>query len=71
VTNDVIGGSDVDQPVLVVNGDHDTKLSTISSFHLAQLLPDVQLSIYPASGRGGIFQHHDVLVAQALNFLRD
>jgi pimeloyl-ACP methyl ester carboxylesterase len=41
------------------------------SFHLAQLLPDVQLSIYPDSSHGGIFQHHDLFVAQALEFLRD
>ncbi len=62
----------MDKPVLVVNGDQDgTMLPTISSFPLAQLLPDVQLSIYPDSGHGGIFQHHDVFVAQALDFLRD
>jgi pimeloyl-ACP methyl ester carboxylesterase len=54
----------VDKPVLVVNGDDDTMLPTVSSFHLAQLLPDVQLSVYPDSGHGGIFQHHDVFVAQ-------
>ena len=65
------GLTTVDKPVLVVNGDDDTMLPTISSFHLAQLLPDVQLSIYPDSGHGGIFQHHDVFVAQALDFLRD
>jgi len=61
----------VDKPVLVVNGDDDTMLPTISSFHLAQLLPDAQLSIYPNSGHGGIFQHHNLFVAQALAFLRD
>jgi pimeloyl-ACP methyl ester carboxylesterase len=33
------GLTDVDKPVLVVNGDDDTMLPTISSFHLAQLLP--------------------------------
>jgi pimeloyl-ACP methyl ester carboxylesterase len=65
------GLTNVDQPVLVVNGDDDTMLPTISSFHLAQLLPDVQLSVYPDSGHGGIFQHHDVFVAQALDFLRN
>jgi pimeloyl-ACP methyl ester carboxylesterase len=65
------GLTNVDKPVLVVNGDDDTMLPTISSFHLAQLLPDAQLSIYPDSGHGGIFQHHDVFVAQALAFLRD
>jgi pimeloyl-ACP methyl ester carboxylesterase len=61
--------TNVHKPVLVVNGDH-TMLPTTSSFHLAQLLPDVQLSIYPDSGHGGIFQHHDLFVAQALDFLR-
>ena len=64
------GLADVDKPVLVVNGDDDTMMPTISSFHLAQLLPDAQLSIYPDSGHGGIFQHHDLFVAQALDFLR-
>jgi pimeloyl-ACP methyl ester carboxylesterase len=66
-----IGLTTVDKPVLVVNGDDDTMLPTISSFHLAQLLPNAELSIYPDSGHGGIFQHHDVFVAQALDFLRD
>jgi pimeloyl-ACP methyl ester carboxylesterase len=61
----------VDKPVLVVNGDDDTMLPTSSSFHLAQLLPDAQLSIYPDSGHGAIFQHHDLFVARALEFLRD
>jgi pimeloyl-ACP methyl ester carboxylesterase len=65
------GLANVDKPVLVVNGDDDTMLPTISSFHLAQLLPDAQLSIYPDSGHGGIFQYHDLFVAQTLDFLRD
>jgi pimeloyl-ACP methyl ester carboxylesterase len=65
------GLTDVEKPVLVVNGDDDTMMPTVSSFHLAELLPDAQLSIYPDSGHGGIFQHHDVFVAQALDFLRD
>jgi pimeloyl-ACP methyl ester carboxylesterase len=64
------GLTSVDKPVLVVNGDDDTMLPTISSFHLAQLLPDAELSIYPDSGHGGIFQHRDVFVTQALEFLR-
>jgi pimeloyl-ACP methyl ester carboxylesterase len=65
------GLTNVDKPVLVINGDDDTMLPTIHSFHLAQLLPDSELSIYPDSGHGGIFQHHDLFVAQALDFLRD
>jgi pimeloyl-ACP methyl ester carboxylesterase len=66
-----VGLTNVDKPVLVVNGDDDTMLPTIGSFHLSQLLPNVQLSIYPDSGHGAIFQHHDLFVAQALEFLRD
>ncbi len=65
------GLTNVDKPVLVVNGDDDTMLPTSSSFILAEMLPDAQLSIYPDSGHGGIFQHHDLFVAQALDFLRD
>jgi pimeloyl-ACP methyl ester carboxylesterase len=65
-----VGLTNVDKPVLVVNGDDDTMLPTSSSLHLAQLLPDAQLSIYPDSGHGGIFQRHDLFVAQALEFLR-
>jgi pimeloyl-ACP methyl ester carboxylesterase len=64
------GLTNVNRPVLVVNGDDDTMLPTISSFHLARLLPNAQLSIYPDSGHGGIFQHHDLFVAQSLGFLR-
>jgi pimeloyl-ACP methyl ester carboxylesterase len=66
-----VGMTNVDKPVLVVNGDDDTMLPTISSFHLAQLLPNVQLSIYPDSGHGAIFQHHDLFVTQALHFLHN
>jgi acetyl esterase/lipase/thioesterase domain-containing protein len=65
------GLANVDKAVLVVNGDDDTMLPTISSLHLARMLPGAQLSIYPDSGHGGIFQHHDLFVAQALEFLRD
>ena len=65
------GLANVDKAVLVVNGDDDTMLPTISSLHLARMLPGAQLSIYPDSGHGGIFQHHDLFVTQALDFLHD
>jgi pimeloyl-ACP methyl ester carboxylesterase len=64
------GLATVAQPVLVVNGDKDIMLPTINSFELAQSLPNAQLSIYPDSGHGGIFQHHALFVPQALEFLR-
>ncbi|MEV6623592.1 alpha/beta hydrolase [Amycolatopsis sp. NPDC051106] len=65
------GLADVDQPVLVVNGDNDTLVPTISSFHLARLLPNATLSIYPDAGHGGIFQYHELFVQQVLDFIRD
>ncbi|MFF4595878.1 alpha/beta fold hydrolase [Amycolatopsis sp. NPDC001319] len=65
------GLATVDKPVLVVNGDNDILVPTISSFHLARLLPDAKLSIYPDAGHGGIFQYHELFVRQVLDFLGD
>jgi pimeloyl-ACP methyl ester carboxylesterase len=65
------GLAGVEQPVLVVNGDDDAMLPTINSFHLAGLLPNAQLSIYPDSGHGAPFQYHDLFVQQVRAFLRD
>jgi pimeloyl-ACP methyl ester carboxylesterase len=61
----------VDKPVLVVNGDDDTMLPTIGSFHLARVAARRPAEHLPDSGHGGIFQHHDLFVTQALDFLRD
>jgi pimeloyl-ACP methyl ester carboxylesterase len=36
---------------------------------LAQRLPNATLRIYPDAGHGGIFQHHDKFVGEALDFL--
>ena len=44
---------------------------TVNSLDLARRLPNNQLSIFPNSGHGGIFQYHDAFVAQALSFLQD
>jgi pimeloyl-ACP methyl ester carboxylesterase len=63
------GLAGVDKPALVVNGDNDIMEPTISSFRLAQLLPDARLAVYPDSGHGGIFQYHELFVRQVLEFL--
>lgn len=65
------GLATVKQPALVVNGDNDTMWPTQGTLQLAELLPDAKLAVYPDAGHGGIFQHHDVFVHQALNFLHD
>jgi pimeloyl-ACP methyl ester carboxylesterase len=61
--------STIQQPVFVVNGDHDRMVPTPNTFDLAKRLPNSQIKIYPDAGHGGIFQFHDEFVAQALEFL--
>jgi len=61
--------SDIQQPTLVANGDHDVMTPTIGSFELSDRLPNAELSIFPDAGHGGIFQYADLFVAQATTFL--
>ncbi|WP_063053996.1 alpha/beta fold hydrolase [Nocardia arthritidis] len=61
--------SRIQHPVLVANGDDDRMVPTSNSFDLAQRLPNATLRIYPDAGHGGIFQHHDKFVGEALDFL--
>ncbi len=63
--------SDVKQPVLVVNGDHDIMAPTINSVELARKLPNAELSIFPDAGHGAIFQYHGAFTEQVLRFLQD
>ena len=61
--------SRITQPVLVANGDHDLMVASSHSADLARRLPNARLTIYPDSGHGGVFQHHDEFVPAALAFL--
>jgi pimeloyl-ACP methyl ester carboxylesterase len=61
--------SRITQPVLVANGDHDLMVASSHSADLARRLPNARLTIYPDSGHGGVFQHHDQFVPAALAFL--
>lgn len=61
----------VTQPVLVANGDDDLMVASSHSADMARRLPNAQLKIYPNSGHGGIFQHHQSFVPDALQFLAD
>jgi pimeloyl-ACP methyl ester carboxylesterase len=69
------GRSDLDdlslitQPVLVANGDHDLMVASSHSADMASRLPNARLTIYPDSGHGGVFQHHEEFVPTALAFL--
>jgi pimeloyl-ACP methyl ester carboxylesterase len=58
-------------PVLVANGDHDLMVASEHSADMARRLPDAMLVVYPNSGHGGVFQHHQKFVPEVLSFLAD
>jgi pimeloyl-ACP methyl ester carboxylesterase len=41
-----------------------------NSADLERRLPNARLKLYPDAGHGGIFQYHDMFVAEVLEFLR-
>jgi anaerobic selenocysteine-containing dehydrogenase len=53
----------------VANGDHDLMVRTSHSADMGRRLPNARLIIYPDSGHGGVFQHHETFVPTALAFL--
>jgi pimeloyl-ACP methyl ester carboxylesterase len=61
----------ITQPVLVANGDHDLMVDSSLSADMARRIPNAELKIYPRSGHGGVFQHHETFVADVLRFLGD
>jgi pimeloyl-ACP methyl ester carboxylesterase len=63
--------SKITQPVLVANGDHDVMVDSSLSADIARRIPNAELKIYPRSGHGGVFQHHQTFVADVLRFLGD
>lgn len=61
--------SQIQQPVLVANGDSDRMVPSKNTYDLAQRLPNSELIIYPDSGHGAVFQFHADFVTRALEFL--
>jgi pimeloyl-ACP methyl ester carboxylesterase len=61
--------SKITQPTFVANGDNDVMVASNQSRVLAERIPNAQLTIYPDSGHGGIFQYHDRFVPAVLEFL--
>ncbi|UUZ58233.1 alpha/beta fold hydrolase [Nocardioides sp. B-3] len=55
-------------PVPVANGDHDLMVASEHSADMARRLPDAKLVVYPNSGHGGVFQHHEKFVPEVLAF---
>ncbi|MFC9665595.1 alpha/beta fold hydrolase [Nocardia sp. NPDC127606] len=59
----------ITQPTLIANGDNDRMVPSILSEDLHRRIPDSELTIYPDSGHGGIFQYHDKFAPAAIEFL--
>jgi len=57
------------KPVFVANGDDDVMVASSHSVDLAKRIPNAQLTIYPDSGHGGVFQYHHEFVPAVLEFL--
>jgi pimeloyl-ACP methyl ester carboxylesterase len=57
------------QPTLVVSGSHDTMLPTNNAYAMFKDLSNAQLVLYPDSGHGALFQHHDRFVSHVRTFL--
>ncbi|MBT2264401.1 alpha/beta fold hydrolase [Rhodococcus erythropolis] len=61
--------SEIRQPTLIANGDNDRMVPSTLSEDLHRRIPASELIIYPDSGHGGIFQHHDTFTPAAVEFL--
>jgi pimeloyl-ACP methyl ester carboxylesterase len=61
--------SKVTQPTLIANGDNDRMVPSPLSLDLHRRINGSELTIYPDSGHGGIFQYHDKFAPAAVGFL--
>jgi pimeloyl-ACP methyl ester carboxylesterase len=57
------------QPTLVVSGSDDTMLPASNAYEMFKALSNAQLMLYPDSGHGALFQHHEMFVSHVRIFL--
>jgi pimeloyl-ACP methyl ester carboxylesterase len=62
--------SELQMPVLVMNGDNDVLIPSSRSWEMVQKIPGAQLIIYPHSGHGFLYQYVE-LVAEHVNMFLD
>src|SRR3954452_21625945 len=65
------GGSAIDMPVFVANGDSDPMILPHFSYLLAGLIPQARVKIYPDAAHGFLFQHHAKFARDVDAFLRE
>ena len=61
--------SAITRPTLIANGDNDRMVPSNLSEDLHRRITGSELIIYPDSGHGGIFQHHEKFTPVAVEFL--
>ena len=61
---------DIRQPTLIVQGSNDVIIPTVNSYILQQNLPNAQLIVYPDANHGSFYQHPELFVSDADQFLR-
>lgn len=61
--------SAITQPTFIANGDNDRMVPTVLSENMNRRIAGSQLTIYPNSGHGAIFQYHREFVSTAIQFL--
>ncbi len=59
----------ITQPTLIANGDHDRMVPSVLSHDLHRRIAGSELEIYPDSGHGGVFQHHERFAPRLVEFL--
>jgi pimeloyl-ACP methyl ester carboxylesterase len=60
---------DIQQPTLVVSGNHELICYAINALLLAQNMPDAKLILYPDANHGSWYQYHDDFVFETNRFL--
>jgi pimeloyl-ACP methyl ester carboxylesterase len=61
--------SSITAPTLIANGDHDRMVPSVLSEDLHRRIAGSELVIYPGSGHGAIFQHHERFAPLVVDFL--
>ncbi|MBW4028080.1 MAG: alpha/beta hydrolase [Acidobacteria bacterium] len=59
----------IQQPTLVVSGNHDVIVYTVNSLHLVQNMPNAKLILYPDANHGSWYENHEDFVFEANRFL--
>jgi len=59
----------IKQPTLVVSGSDDTMLPAENAYAMFKAMRNAHLMLYPDSGHGALFQHHEVFVSHVRTFL--